>query len=106
MEELVDLAGVGRKTANVVLCNAFGVASGVVVDTHVQRLGQRLGWTREKDPVKIEADLCDAFPKKEWINLSHRLIFLGRRVCFARKPQCSTCPLSELCPKIGVTVSA
>ena len=102
MQALTALPGVGRKTANVVLGNAYGLASGIVVDTHVQRLSQRLGWPREKEPEKIEADLCDKFPEGEWINLSHRLIFHGRETCIARKPKCEVCALEQLCPKIGV----
>jgi endonuclease-3 len=102
LEKLVDLPGVGRKTANVVLGTAFGIASGVVVDTHVGRLSQRLGLTKEKNPEKIEEDLMKLFPKKEWIVLSHRLIQHGRKVCAARKPMCGKCPMDEICPKVGV----
>jgi endonuclease III len=102
MDRLVELPGVGRKTANVVLGTAFGVAVGVVVDTHVTRIARRLGLTTEKDAVKIERDLMDQFAEKEWIPLSHRLIQHGRRCCTARKPKCSECPLESLCPKIGV----
>ena len=86
IEQLVQLPGVGRKTANVVLGTAFGVASGVVVDTHVARVSRRLGLTREKDPVKIERDLMEAIPQREWIAFSHRMIQHGRRYCLARKP--------------------
>jgi endonuclease-3 len=99
---LVVLAGVGRKTANVVLGTAFGIPSGVVVDTHVTRLTSRLGLTREKDAVKIEQDLIKVLPPEEWIDFSHRLIWHGRRVCQARKPMCEVCTLAEICPKIGV----
>jgi endonuclease III len=103
MEKLVRLPGIGRKTANVVLGTAFGVAVGVVVDTHVARLSRRLGLSAEKDPEKIERDLMALFPEKDWIALSHRLIQHGRRCCTARKPNCPECPLNEICPKIGVT---
>jgi endonuclease-3 len=98
LEELVQLAGVGRKTANVVLGTAFGIPTGVVVDTHVMRLTQRLGLTTNKEPEKIERDLIELLPKKEWINFSHRLIWHGRRVCKARKPECSACSLEPFCP--------
>jgi len=96
MEALVELPGVGRKTANVVLGSAFGIP-GIVVDTHVKRVSQRLGLTKEKDPVKIEFDLMDLIPKKDWIDFSHELIWHGRGVCGARKPRCPECPLRELC---------
>lgn len=102
LEELVNLDGVGRKTANVVLGNAFGITSGIVVDTHVMRLSQRFGWTRSEDPVQIEKDLQKFVPPKDWIQLSHQLIFHGRRVCKARNPQCSTCFLFDLCPRKNV----
>lgn len=102
LDKLVKLPGVGRKTANVVLGTAFRIASGVVVDTHVTRLSQRLGLTTHEDAVKIERDLIAVLPKKEWIDFSHRLIWHGRRVCKARKPLCSECVLKALCPKIGV----
>jgi endonuclease III len=101
MEELVPLPGIGRKTANVVLGNAFGVP-GITVDTHVGRLSRRLGLTEEDDPVKVEFDLMALIPKKEWTMFSHRLIFHGRQVCYARKPNCAECQLAKLCPKIGV----
>jgi endonuclease-3 len=101
MEELVPLPGVGRKTANVILGTAFGVP-GITVDTHVGRLSRRLGMTTEEDPVKVERDLMALVPKKEWTLFSHRLIFHGRQVCFARKPNCAGCALAKLCPKIGV----
>lgn len=102
LEVLVKLPGVGRKTANVVLGTAFGIPTGVVVDTHVARLSQRLGLTRHKDPVKIERDLMAVLPKREWIGFSHRMIAHGRRICVARKPKCEICPLAAVCPKIGV----
>ena len=103
LDELVELPGVGRKTANVVLGTAFGIASGVVVDTHVARLTYRLGLTKQKDPVKIERDLMALLPQREWVNFAHRLIHHGRRICSARKPRCEECVLNEVCPKIGVT---
>jgi endonuclease-3 len=102
MEELTSLPGVGRKTANVVLGTAFGIASGVVVDTHVQRIVRRLGLTDAKTPEAIEADLMALLPKREWVNFSHRLIHHGRRVCTARKPRCPECPLLKVCPRIGL----
>ena len=98
LEELVELPGVGRKTANVVLGTAFGIPTGVVVDTHVSRLSQRLGLTENKQPEKIEADLIELLPKKDWINFSHRLIWHGRRVCQARRPMCENCSLETFCP--------
>ena len=98
MAELVALPGVGRKTANVVLGNAFGKNEGVVVDTHVSRLAARLGLSRERDPVKIERDLEPLFPRAEWTLLAHLLIFHGRRVCRAPRPRCGECPLAALCP--------
>lgn len=102
MAELVELPGVGRKTANVVLGNAFGIHEGVVVDTHVGRLAGRLGLTKATDPVKIERDLMPLFPRADWTLLSHLLIDHGRNVCTARKPRCASCPIAELCPKIGL----
>jgi endonuclease-3 len=105
MDALHALPGVGRKTANVVLGNAFGTPDGVVVDTHVGRLARRLGWTRESDPEKVEADLNRAAPREEWVYLSHALIEHGRAVCTARKPSCARCPFEDLCPKAGVTAS-
>ena len=98
LAELVKLPGVGRKTANVVLGVAFGTPEGVVVDTHVQRITQRLGWTKHTEPPEIEQDLMRTFPKQEWDSLSHVLIFHGRRLCTARKPACAACPVAELCP--------
>ena len=98
MEELRTLPGVGRKTANVILGNAFGINEGITVDTHVARLSQRLGFTREEDPVKIERDLMPLFPRKNWALLSHLLIFHGRQVCLARRPRCAGCVLNDICP--------
>lgn len=100
LETLVQLPGIGRKTANVVLGTAYGIVSGVVVDTHVSRLSQRMGLTTEKNPVKIERDLMAILPQKEWIDFSHRLVFLGRECCMARSPNCKTCPVKDVCPKI------
>lgn len=101
LEGLTQLPGVGRKTANVVLGNAFGIASGIVVDTHVARLSQRLGWVRGGDPLKIERSLARWVPRQNWIQVSHWLIAHGRRVCRARKPECLECFLSALCPSSG-----
>jgi endonuclease-3 len=98
MDELVDLPGVGRKTANVVLGNAFHKNEGVVVDTHVTRLSKRLGLSANTDAVKIELDLMPVVPKRDWTIFSHLLIFHGRRVCFARKPNCAGCVLADICP--------
>lgn len=102
LEALVALSGVGRKTANVVLGTAYGIPSGVVVDTHVTRLANRMGLTKNTDAVKIEQDLMAIVPREEWIDFSHRLIHHGRRVCNARKPNCENCGLFDACPKIGV----
>ena len=101
MEALVPLPGVGRKTANVVLGNAFGVP-GITVDTHVGRLSNRLGFTKNSDAVKIESDLMELVPENDWTIFSHRVIFHGRQVCQSRKPICEECTLARLCPKIGV----
>ena len=98
MSELVALPGVGRKTANVVLGNAFGANEGIVVDTHVRRVSNRLGLTESRDPVKIERDLIRMVPEEEWTIFSHLLIFHGRRVCKARKPDCPNCVLNDICP--------
>jgi len=98
IEELLELPGVARKTANVVLGNAFGIASGVVVDTHVSRLSQRLGITKNKTPEKIERDLIEIVPKKDWIDFSHLLIYHGRQICKARKPLCENCVVEKYCP--------
>ena len=100
--ELTTLPGVARKTANVVLGTAYGIAEGVVVDTHVQRLAMRLGLTRKTDPKDIEADLMKVVPQQHWIRLSHQLIWHGRRVCFARKPNCDGCSLAPFCPSAGL----
>ena len=102
MDALTDLPGVARKTANVVLGNAYGINEGVVVDTHVKRLAHRLGFTEHRDPKKIERDLMALFPRKNWTMLAHLLIFHGRRICTARKPDCPGCPVRKDCPKIGV----
>lgn len=102
IEALVGLPGVGRKTANVVLGNAFGIASGVVVDTHVTRLSNRLGWVKGENAVLIEKQLCQRVPVEDWVMFSHFLISHGRAVCKARKPDCAHCFLEETCPKKGV----
>lgn len=102
LETLVKMPGVGRKTANVVLGTAYGIPSGVVVDTHVGRLSRRLGLTQHSDPVKVEQDLMALLPKTEWIGFSHRLIHHGRKTCAARRPKCDLCTLAKLCPRIGV----
>jgi endonuclease-3 len=102
MEELTHLDGVGRKTANVVLGNAFGINVGVVVDTHVARLSHRLGLTKQQMPEKIEQELMALVPQKQWTLFSHWLIWHGRRRCFARKPDCEGCEINKLCPKVGV----
>jgi endonuclease III len=101
LDELVKLPGVGRKTANVVLGEAFGVP-GITVDTHVGRLSRRLGLTTHTDPVKVERDLMKLVPQVEWTRFSHRVIFHGRQVCHARKPLCETCTLAPHCPRVGV----
>ena len=101
LEDLVKLPGVGRKTANVVLGNAFGVP-GITVDTHFGRLVRRFGWTAEEDPVKVEHAVGALFPRKEWTQLSHVLIFHGRRTCHAKKAACGACPVARLCPSYGV----
>ncbi|MFZ5852725.1 MAG: endonuclease III [Actinomycetota bacterium] len=100
LADLVTLPGVGRKTANVVLGNAFGVP-GITVDTHVNRVARRLGWTTEVEPEKVEADLAALFPRREWTDLSHRLIWHGRRRCHARRPACGACPVASWCPAYG-----
>ena len=100
LEDLVKLPGVGRKTANVVLGNAFGVP-GITVDTHFGRLVRRFGWTAETDPVKVEFAIADVFPKADWTMLSHHVIWHGRRCCHAKKPACGACPLASMCPAYG-----
>ena len=105
LDELTALRGVGRKTANVVLGNAYGIASGIVVDTHVTRLASRLGLTAEQDPVKIEFALMPLVAREDWTLFAHWLILHGRAVCNARKPRCSMCPLAPHCPKLGVTLA-
>ncbi|HEV3032009.1 MAG TPA: endonuclease III [Polyangia bacterium] len=102
LAELVVLPGVARKTASVVLGTAYGLAEGVVVDTHVQRLAMRLGLTRSPDVKKIEHDLMKVIPRESWIRFSHQIIWHGRRVCFARKPACETCTLASFCPSAGL----
>lgn len=102
LETLVQLPGIGRKTANVVLGTAFGLATGVVVDTHVGRLSRRLGLTNQEDPVKCEQDLIGILPKKEWILFSHRMIHHGRRICSARRPKCDQCGMQKFCPQNGI----
>jgi endonuclease III len=101
LKDLDALPGVGRKTANVVLGNAFGVP-GITVDTHFQRLARRFGWTTQTDPEKIERDVGALFPKSDWTLLSHHLIWHGRRICHARRPACGACPLAALCPSFGL----
>ena len=103
MDELLTLRGVARKTANVVLGTAYGMNEGVVVDTHVKRLSYRLGLTKQTDPRKVETDLMEIFPRGQWTDLAHMLIWHGRRTCFARKPDCPHCVVDEECPKLGVT---
>jgi endonuclease-3 len=100
LEDLVTLPGVGRKTANVVLGNAFGVP-GITVDTHFGRLARRFGWTRSEDPVKIEFDVAELFEPRDWTMLSHRVVFHGRRVCHARRPACGACAVANWCPSYG-----
>jgi endonuclease-3 len=102
MAELVDLPGIGRKTANVILGNAYGIDEGVVVDTHVKRLSRLMKLTRETDPVKIERDLMGLFPRERWTMLPHLMIFHGRAVCVARRPRCVDCVVSDLCPSSAV----
>jgi len=101
MKDLVTLPGVGRKTANVVLGNAFGVP-GITVDTHFGRLVRRFGWTAEEDPVKVEHEVGRLFPRRDWTQLSHTLIWHGRRTCHARRPACGACPVARWCPSYGV----
>ena len=101
LEDLVTLPGVGRKTANVVLGHAFGIP-GITVDTHFGRLSRRFGWSKENNPVKVEFEVGELIPRKEWTNLSQRLIWHGRRVCHSRKPACGACVLAKLCPSVGI----
>ncbi|WP_084779479.1 endonuclease III [Planobispora rosea] len=105
LKDLVTLPGVGRKTANVVLGNAYGVP-GITVDTHFQRLVNRFGWTHETDPVKIEHIVAELIPRRDWTMMSHRLIWHGRRICHARRPACGACPLAALCPAYGTGPTA
>lgn len=102
IDAMIALPGVGRKTANVVLGTAFGMATGVVVDTHVTRLSKRLGLTDHTDATKIEKDLMQVLPQKEWVDFSHRMIHHGRQICTARKPKCPQCSMNNFCPKIGI----
>ncbi len=101
LQEMVTLPGVGRKTANVVLGNAYGIP-GITVDTHFGRLSRRFGWTASDDPVKVEAEVGELIPEKDWVMLSHRLIWHGRRMCHARKPACGACPVADWCPSFGL----
>jgi len=101
LKDLITLPGVGRKTANVVLGHAFGIP-GITVDTHFGRLSRRFGWSKQNDPVKVEFEVGELIPEKEWTNLSQRMIWHGRRVCHARKPACGACPLAKLCPSYGI----
>ena len=101
LEDLITLPGVGRKTANVVLGHAFGIP-GITVDTHFGRLSRRFGWSKQSDPVKVEFEVGELIPEKEWTNLSQRMIWHGRRVCHSRKPACGACPLANLCPSYGI----
>ena len=101
LEELITLSGVGRKTANVVLAHAFDTP-GITVDTHFGRLSRRFEWTQEMDPVKVEKEVGALIPRKEWINLSQRMIWHGRRICHSRKPACGACPLAKTCPSFGI----
>lgn len=103
LPDLLSLSGVARKTANVVLGEIYGIAEGVVVDTHVKRLSNRLGLTDQSDPQKIEQELMQLIPREEWVQIAHLLIFHGRRVCFARKPDCSNCSLADICPSAFVS---
>ncbi len=104
MEELRPIPGVGRKTANVILGNAFGINEGITVDTHVLRISRLLGLTRETEPEKVEQNLMALFPQHEWTLISHLLIWLGRRICIARRPRCFECPLSDICPSANLSV--
>jgi endonuclease-3 len=101
LEELITLPGVGRKTANVVLGHAFDIP-GITVDTHFGRLSRRFEWTSSNDPVKVEIDVQELIPQKEWTNLSQRMIWHGRRICHSRKPACGACPVAKICPSVGI----
>ena len=102
MEELVSIPGVGRKSANVIMLDAFEIAEGIAVDTHVGRISRRIGFSREKDPNKVEQDLLKLIPKEYWKDVNHVFIYHGRKTCDARNPKCETCPISDLCKKRGV----
>lgn len=102
MEELITLGGVARKTASIVLSNAFGINEGIAVDTHVKRLAFRMGLTQKTDPVQVERDLMPLYPRDKWGHINHYLVFFGREVCPARKPKCNECELNDICPKKGV----
>jgi endonuclease-3 len=99
MEELTTLPGVGRKTANVVLLNAFGICEGIAVDTHAKRLSNRIGFSKSSQPKKIEQDLLKTIPKKYWPDMNHLFVYHGRAICNAKKPLCGSCPINELCEK-------
>ncbi len=101
LDELITLPGVGRKTANVVLGHAFNIP-GITVDTHFGRLSRRFGWTTSQDPVKVEREVGQLIPEKEWTNLSQRMIWHGRRICHSRKPACGACPIAKICPSVGI----
>jgi endonuclease-3 len=101
-DQLLELPGVARKTANCVMGNAFNIATGVVVDTHVIRITEKLGLTKNKDPKKIEEDLIKLLPKEEWINFSHMIIWHGRKICIARRPKCEICKLNRICPSVAI----
>lgn len=105
LADLTALAGVGRKTANVVLGTAYGIASGIVVDTHVKRLARRLGLTSKTAPEQIERELMEVIPRSKWVDFSHRMIQHGRRVCLARRPRCESCSLASICPQVGVATA-
>ena len=102
LDDLTSLAGVGRKTANIILGNAFGQQA-IAVDTHVKRVTHRLGWAKSDDPDKIEFELMEVIPKDRWTMACHQLVSHGRNICVAKKPKCSTCPVAKLCPKVGIT---
>ena len=104
MAEMIKIPGVARKTANVILGNAFGVVEGFIVDTHVERLAGRFGWSQQRDAVKIEQDLMRFVPRQDWLNLAHCMILHGRATCTARKPACTNCPLAVCCPSAGIEV--